>query len=758
MAEKSKTLAQRRAILLAIIGATPADSVALKAILNNGLLVTIKSWLDEILNIGIGGVDLLLHLLGSIAMLPVTKEMVTSSKLGKLVASVEKHPICVGGMNEVAIKDRVSKVKDEWSASVKRLKKANTSNSTPSSLKRSLDSDVAPNAASKKVKATESTRKSLSSYLSQVSGSTKEESAAEQARRRAEEREAALKERLSKQDRVSEEIIEVDLTTNDAESDSSSEKKKKIVKWADMEGGPLTVSHGHDSKNFSHGDGNWSEKRKKDRVNEKQLLEKAKKSMLDDEHDSLDTMVMMYSTGWHQPLRLSSDIENPPLQIDSKELNIQMRRVLSTLPSNYLSEADVPSNPNALTDVEQALDLASQSTSIPQMIPLFVPVPEPVSLPAPAPINIAPAPAPMMSSFAPPTLAPLSNVATAEFVQSLGLPPFLVGHNVQALQTLAASPGLLNAFLDINGNYDQARIVNLVQTLTASIPGAVSATPVPPPPSSQQFPATGNLLQPYGHQYGSILQTQQYQVPPPPPPQAPTFSAPGSLQTSSNSTDGNLHLSGYGPMTTIDMIIQLFSPYVKVEEVVPKNGFMFLNTSDPEGAKRAKEALTGVMVGGGPLRINPAVRRTKNNSTGNSEASSSSTSRPSIQPTTLPLDILGQVDYNSVRDDRGNAATRNLFVAGYGPGTTEQQLKDAFSQFCLVTGIVMKGSFSFVNTSEKKSAVQAREALRGVMVNGGALRINFAKESGRLGTTFDGKQGLQKSLGASHLSHYGSSY
>lgn len=127
MAEKSKILAQRRAILLAIIGATPADSVALKAILNNGLLVTIKSWLDEILNIGIGGVDLLLHLLGSIAMLPVTKEMVTSSKLGKLVASVEKHPICVGGMNEAAIRDRVSKVKDEWSASVKRLKKVSNS-------------------------------------------------------------------------------------------------------------------------------------------------------------------------------------------------------------------------------------------------------------------------------------------------------------------------------------------------------------------------------------------------------------------------------------------------------------------------------------------------------------------------------------------------------------------------------------------------------------------------------------------------------
>lgn len=611
----------------------------------------------------------------------------------------------------------------------------------------------------KKAKANESTKKSLSSYLSQVSGSTKEESAAEQARRRAEVRAAALKERLSKQEKTTafEETVDFNLETNDVDSDSVSDKKKKNVKWADMEGGPLTVSHGHDSVNLIHeGDRNWTEKQKKDRVHEKELLEKAKKSKLEDDDDILDTMVMMYSTGWHQPLRLSSELENPPLQIDSKELNIQMRRILSTLPANYLSDADVPSNPNALTDVEQALDLASQSASVPQMIPLFAPVPEPLSLPAPVPANITAAPAPVMPSFVPPTLAPLSNAATAEFVQSLGLPPFLVGHNVQALQTLAASPGLLNAFLDINGNYDQARIVNLVQTLTASIPGAASGAPVPPPPS-QQFPAAGAVLHPYGHQFPSMLQTQQYQVPPPPPPQAPIFSAPGSLQTSSNSTDGNLHLSGYGPMTTIDMIIQLFSPYVKVDEVVPKNGFMFLNTNDPEGAKRAKEALTGVMVGGGPLRINQAVRRAKN-SNGSTEASSSSTPRPSISATPLPRDVLGQVDYNSVRDDRGNAATRNLFVAGYGPGTTEQQLKDAFSQFCQVTGIVMKGSFSFVNTAEKKSAVQAREALRGVMVNGGALRINFAKESGRLGTTFDGKNGLQKSPGASQLSHYGNSY
>ncbi len=117
---RSKSLIQRRAILLAIVGATTVDNLALKAILNKGYLFHVKSWLDDILD-GFGGVDLLLHLLGNIALLPVTKEMVTSSKLGKLVAAVEKNKICTG-MNEDAIKKRISKVKEEWSASVKRLK------------------------------------------------------------------------------------------------------------------------------------------------------------------------------------------------------------------------------------------------------------------------------------------------------------------------------------------------------------------------------------------------------------------------------------------------------------------------------------------------------------------------------------------------------------------------------------------------------------------------------------------------------------
>ena len=118
-------LEQRRCLLLAAIGSTAEKvptNATLKKLLADGLLVTIKSWLDDILASKIGGMDLLLHLLTNIIPIPVTKEMVTTSKLGKAVSSVEKHGICVGSGNEAAIKSRIQQVKERWSASVKAMK------------------------------------------------------------------------------------------------------------------------------------------------------------------------------------------------------------------------------------------------------------------------------------------------------------------------------------------------------------------------------------------------------------------------------------------------------------------------------------------------------------------------------------------------------------------------------------------------------------------------------------------------------------
>ena len=134
--KKVSALEQRRCILLAILSATPANNQALQQILSNGLLTSLKPWLEDILTGSVGSVDLLLYFLSSIASLPVTKSQVRDSGMGKKVGSVDKHSICAGTPNETAIKSRVQNVKDSWNASVKALKELDTS---PVNNKRVLD-------------------------------------------------------------------------------------------------------------------------------------------------------------------------------------------------------------------------------------------------------------------------------------------------------------------------------------------------------------------------------------------------------------------------------------------------------------------------------------------------------------------------------------------------------------------------------------------------------------------------------------------
>ena len=452
-------------------------------------------------------------------------------------------------------------------------------------------------------------------------------------------------------------------------------------------------------------------------------------------------MAIIFSSKWHRPQLLPTDSENPPVHANSQEVAVQTKRIASVILVNFLSEDDVPSNPYPLTDTEQTNDFNAQALTTPQIIPFFFgqQLPAPTSAPTPAapppplPSTSSAPPPPPPPPVMPPTITaatnPLHTPASIEFVRSMGLPEFLVGQNVQALQAIVASPGLLNSFLDVTGNYDQMKIMNLIQVMNQQLqktnPIALSSQaptvvppvppPMPPPPAPSTYsPFSSTTTQP-ATQYNPLPQASAYTQ------QAKSTSTNNGYRGDQNNTDGNLHLSGYNPATPIDSIVALFAPYVKVDEVVPKNGFMFLNTSDPEGAKRAREALNGVMIGGSPLRINTALRRNKN---------PSMTSTTPTAPIPLPRNALGQIDFDAVQDDRGNPATRNLFVAGYGAGTTEQDLRSVFGQQTTVTGVVMKGTFSFVHTTDKTAAVLARQALTGTNVNGGNLRINFGKDIG----------------------------
>jgi RNA recognition motif-containing protein len=523
---------------------------------------------------------------------------------------------------------------------------------------------------------------------------------------------------------------------------------------------------------------------------------------------------MVITTAWRKPSLLPDRPEVVKPQLESREVSTQYDRISKVPQVRYEAEYDVPTSPAPLSDVEQALDMTSQASAVIATIPFFAP-----QLPAAA-ITPIPDATPAYSQPGLLHTTPAANIslqpqfgsahASAETLQALGLPMFLIGQNVQALQTLASTPSLLSTFVDANGMYDQPRLMNLVQTLSQNIaPGPSQGVGYGAQPYQQAFSAHAPAPS-----YGTpaTAPAPSYGTPATAP--APAYSPPGGIygpastsygQTSSynnfesggsgnhgaslkngyrgnQNDDGNLHLSGYGPTTTSADIITLFSPYVKVDEVVMKGTFTFVNTSDPTGAQRAREALGGALLGGMPIRIKPAQRKARDLSLSGSAPSSiygpASTTEPRAQPSFAPPKFAppaappsamaygavndpvpanaaanGYIDVDAVRDDRGNPATKNLFVAGYGPGTTELQLRDIFSSHGPVVGVVLKGSFSFVNTYDRLMAIRSREALNGTLLNGGVLRINFAKETGRLGTSFDLTYGPNTAK-----THYGRSY
>jgi RNA recognition motif-containing protein len=473
----------------------------------------------------------------------------------------------------------------------------------------------------------------------------------------------------------------------------------------------------------------------------------------DDEDDDLMERLTVKSiqptAAWRMPALLPNqpDITRPELVSQEKLLQDDRMRTIPAV--RYTSEMEVSSSPDPLTDIEQALDMTSQSSVALTAIPFFVPQQPAVPDPSVEQATLMGAAIPHAHvPQQPPVHTPYSSTflgqpgATPEFLQSLGLPLYLVGQDTQALQTVANSPGLLSTLVDATGQYDQQRLLSLVQTLSASGPGRSSGqqqmqTPayLPPQPVSNMYgqsPAAASLS------YGGV----------------PAYSAPVSGGFRSNSDAGNLHISGFGPGTTQTDIIQLFSPYVRVDEVFMKGSFAFVNTSDPVNAQIAREALSGTLLCGAPVRINPAQRKTPRESSQSAygpashmgpppaipapHAAPSFTNQrvPNPQAPMIPSAIPTQ-SVDDVRDDRGNPATKNLFVAGYGPTTTEEELRAMFSQQAEVIGVVLKGAFSFVNTLSREQAVACRQVFGGTMLNGGVLRINFAKETGRLGTSFD---------------------
>lgn len=308
---KKAILVQRRSMILAIVQGTPPESPSMTRLLEDGFLSVVKGWLDDVLSGSVGeyccrsvgastvecdcisgspsnvapsfsspgGVDFLLHLLSSIVDLPVTKSVVKDSGMGKAVGALPKHKICAGTANETAIRDRVEKVKDAWNASVKAHKSQSapstkppttappptTETSTGSSsstsptiipAKRAADKSNSSPGSAKRIKMdVPSTKKtsSFSSLLQKVSAD-------------------APKRKLPS---------ETGSQESDGNKSNSPPKKKsnKRVKWADHFGGALSVAQEIEGVEVSETEPkevSWSDRKKRDRMREKELLAKAR--------------------------------------------------------------------------------------------------------------------------------------------------------------------------------------------------------------------------------------------------------------------------------------------------------------------------------------------------------------------------------------------------------------------------------------------------------------------------------------------------
>ena len=65
---------------------------------------------------------MLLHLLVNITNLPVTKAAIKDSGMGITIGAIGKHAICKDTPNEHAIKEKINQLKDSWNSSVKAKK------------------------------------------------------------------------------------------------------------------------------------------------------------------------------------------------------------------------------------------------------------------------------------------------------------------------------------------------------------------------------------------------------------------------------------------------------------------------------------------------------------------------------------------------------------------------------------------------------------------------------------------------------------
>jgi hypothetical protein len=111
----------------------------------------------------------------------------------------------------------------------------------------------------------------------------------------------------------------------------------------------------------------------------------------------------------------------------------------------------------------------------------------------------------------------------------------------------------------------------------------------------------------------------------------------------------------------------------------------------------------------------------------NGGSTTTSTHGQQNDPWSTNMDALAY-SYNTNKKDDTATPSKNLYVCGYGPGTTTVEIEKLFSTYCRVISVHAKRNniYMFVNTTDVSAAVKARDALNGTKVNGGFLSIKYS--------------------------------
>ncbi|GMH73175.1 hypothetical protein TL16_g06114 [Triparma laevis f. inornata] len=653
-------------------------------------LKILKSWIKESAYVtGSGSFAVLLHLLRSLKSLPISEEGISESGIGRCIGTLKKHEVC-RSENGPLLKSLIKELIDTWMETAKR-------NAGKSGGKKRSSQDISP--LSKKAKVAEPPKMS----------------AAEAARARAEERSRKRKQ-PTETSKTSSDHSTSTSTVVTAESSTSTltkeiTKKSTTKTRTTLQSSPLP-SPPTSPKSTSNLKRPGSKKNKKKvsfssnltsvRTYEVTISEEEEKELLNKlKNNTLSTKEKMKLDAAAE--RAMREKQKMKEQEDSESKNNAMKEQIEKLVKNINEQNNFkPFKPLPPTTTEKPVVQSKSKTQIEQKLKSIMPVQY------------------LTKKDIPNNPDPLTKAEEAEQLK-------------QIAQTVTKP-------IEWGETSGSASSTSTPASAPAPVPQQpMSFDPLPPQPPSQLPPQTHNSFE--------ALPPTPMQQPPPqqqyggyggaPPPSLNPSNMPG-FQTQQAPIGAkmasNLHVSGYGPATVRDHIQHLFSQYVQVKNIIFKDGFCFVNTDDPDGVSRARQALQGFMLNGSPMKINDAIKRNADAALPMERETDENLFRMSSEvkdnQTPLPLFPNGDINYSQIFDDKGNGTNTNLWVGGFRSTPTDMELRKLFGPHCQIKNTVIKDQYCFVNTEDLRGAVLARFNCQGDIFKGGVIKINFAGGKG----------------------------